>query len=660
MSCDLNKFYVTTPIYYVTAKPHLGSLYSTVLADISARFNKLQGKEVFFLTGTDEHGQKIAQAAQIAGKQPKEFVDGFVPSYQAMWKKYEINYTKFIRTTDQYHVQAVQAWLQNLIAQGDIYKSQYQGWYCTPDETFINEKEYEAGAKQVNCPACGRETQFVSEESYFFRLSNYQDKLLDFYQQNPNFIIPKEKINEVISFVQSGLKDLCISRSTISWGIPFPGDSKHVTYVWADALNNYITAVGYGDYTKVLDFAKWWPADLQILGKDILRFHAVYWPAFLMASNLPLPKQLLVHGWIKVGAQKMSKSLGNVVDPDILYQEYGPDQIRYYLASSLAITHDSNFDLNSLRENLTADLANNLGNLLSRATSLALKHDLSKISKPEKFDIRSQELLDLVKLATQDYLKLMQECSYHMAIAEVNRLIARSNAYFHELEPWVLAKTNQDLFKEVIWATCAVLEAVSVLFWPVMPSKMQELAGRIGSQIDLNQIHKPGHGEAWVESIRQINLILEIMAGKISPEFSLTTGPVLFVKYEKLILEEPEKIKEPSVSENLSNYIDFEDFLKVELIVGTIEQCEQVPGSDKLLRMDVNFGDKGMKQVLSGIAKFYLPTDMIGKQGVFVFNLKPRKIMGYESNGMLLSVLDQDQLKLVSVAGIVTNGARLG
>jgi methionyl-tRNA synthetase len=652
MSSNLNKFYVTTPIYYVTAKPHLGSLYSTVLADISARFHKLLGQELFFLTGTDEHGQKIAQAAEIAGQHPKLFVDSFAPRYQETWKNYQIEYSKFIRTTDQYHVKAVQVWLQNLINLGDIYKSHYQGWYCTPDETFITEKEYESGAQQVNCPACGRETQFVSEESYFFRLSNYQAKLLDFYKQNPDFIIPKEKINEVIRFVESGLKDLCISRSTINWGIPFPGDSKHVTYVWADALNNYITAIGYGDKDRDLEFAKWWPADLQILGKDILRFHAIYWPAFLMASNLPLPKRLLVHGWIKIGNQKMSKSLGNVVDPDILYKEYGSDQIRYYLASSLAITHDSNFDLNILRETLTADLANNLGNLLSRATSLALKHNLTNIIKPNSFDIRSQEIIALIKATSQDYTKLMQDCSYHMSIGQVNRLIARVNAYFHELEPWVLAKTNQELFKEVIWVTCAVLEAAAILFWPVMPNKMQELASRIGST-KLNQIYQqpvPG----------QINLILEIITGKISQAFNLQAGPVLFVKYEKLELLEPIKTEELKVSESLSNYIDFEDFLKVELIVGTIEQCEHVLGSEKLLKLMVNFGDHGIKQVLSGIAKFYSPSDMIGKQGVFVFNLKPRKIMGYESNGMLLSVPDQDQLKLVSISGAVPNGSRLG
>jgi len=635
-----HKFYVTTPIYYVTAKPHLGSLYSTVLADIAARWHKLSGQEVFFLTGTDEHGQKIAQAAELAGKDPKAFVDSFIAKYKEIWQKYEIDYSHFIRTTDSYHVNAVQVWLQNLIDQGDIYKSQYQGWYCTPDETFVTEKDHDASNQPVMCPSCNRETVFVSEESYFFRLSKYQDRLLAFFKINPDFIIPKEKTNEVVKFVESGLKDLCISRSTISWGIPFPGDTKHVTYVWADALNNYITAVGYGDGSRKGDFAKWWPADLQILGKDILRFHAVYWPAFLMASNLPLPKHLLVHGWIKVGDQKMSKSLGNVVDPELLYSEYGPEQIRYYLASQLAITHDSNFDTNSLREILSADLANSLGNLLSRSVSLALKNNLTAVIRPHSFTSQSQVILDLIKHTTQDCQRLMQDYAYHMAIAEINRLIGRVNAYFHELEPWQVVKNNQILFHEIIWVTCAALEAVSVLFSPVMPQKMSELRARIGSSLDLTG-----------------NVLARLVKGDSSVEFKLVAGESLFVKYEKLETEEPKKME---IKTEEINYINIEDFLKVELVVGTIETCKAVDGSDKLLRMDVNFGEKGIRQVLSGIAQSYTPIDLIGKQGVFVYNLKPRKIMGMESQGMLLSVMQDGKLKLASVVAPVANGSRLG
>src|SRR3989339_2186100 len=349
-----NKFYVTTPIYYVTARPHLGSLYSTLLADVAARYHKVAGEKVFFLTGTDEHGQKVAQAAAKAGMQPKEFTDSFIDDYKSVWKKYEIAYDYFIRTTDNQHVQAVQTWLQRLIAQGDIYKGSYKGWYCTPCESFVTEKDSQQTeeGKALTCPDCSRLTGEVFEECYFFKLSAYQDRLLKFYEEHPNFITPKERMAEVISFVKSGLRDLSISRTTISWGIPFPGDDAHVTYVWADALNNYITAVGYGDDARADELAKWWPADLQIMGKDIARFHAVYWPAFLMASNLAMPKKLLVHGWIKVADQKMSKSLGNAVDPMQLANDYGVDEIRYYLTRKMAITQDSEFKFDDIEQSV--------------------------------------------------------------------------------------------------------------------------------------------------------------------------------------------------------------------------------------------------------------------------------------------------------------------
>ena len=381
------KFYVTTPIYYVTAKPHLGSLYSTLLADVVARWNKLKGKRTFFLTGTDEYGQKVALQAEKAGKQPQEFVDSFIPAYKELWADYEIVYNHFIRTTDEDHVKAVQQWITMLIAKGDIYKAFYEGWYCTHCETFVTEKEIDPqgvyGADSgPACPSCARPTKAVSEETYFFRLSAYQDKLLKFYKENPTFVVPKERLNEVINFVESGLKDLSISRTTISWGIPFPGDAKHVTYVWADALNNYITGIGYGNQLREKDFHQWWPADLHILGKDIIRFHAIFWPAFLMASGLPLPKQLLVHGWITVDNQKMSKSFGNVIDPVELLQKYGADQVRYYLVRQMAVNQDGNFSITDLEQRITADLANDLGNLLNRMTALAEKFDAMVINPP--------------------------------------------------------------------------------------------------------------------------------------------------------------------------------------------------------------------------------------------------------------------------------------
>ncbi len=643
---SIKKFYVTTPIYYVTAKPHLGSLYSTVLADVSARFYQLRGAQTCLATGTDEHGQKVAQAADLVGMQPQAFVDQFIEQYQQTWKNYHIQYDRFVRTTDVSHVQAVQKWLQNLIDQGDIYKATYQGWYCTPCETFVTEKDQIVGQDQINCPTCQRATSLVSEEAYFFKLSTYQDRLLAFFEAHPNFILPRERQAEVINFVQSGLKDLCISRSTISWGIPFPGDDKHVTYVWADALNNYITAVGYGDELRSAEFAQWWPADLQVMGKDIVRFHAIYWPAFLMASGLPLPKHLLVHGWIKVGDQKMSKSLGNVVDPQQLLQDYGAEPVRYYLVSQIAVTHDSNFSINALRECISADLANNLGNLLSRSVSLSLKNGLVSPVQPDQLILASQQLLDLISTTTQAVIELMESCSYHLAVAEINKLLSRTNAYFHEQEPWKIVKVEPALFNEVIWVTMTVLEASSYLLQPILPEKMIELRARIGGKI-------PTTGDVLGGFL---NGFYSFPSSQTPEKFKLQAGEALFMKYDKL----PEEVAPAEVVLEETSWIEIDQFAQVELLVGTIETCEPVAKSDKLLRMEVDFGLRGRNQVLSGVQKFFAPEQLIGQQGVFVFNLKPRKMMGLESQGMMLTVDDgQDGLKRVTVSGLVPNGTKL-
>ncbi len=632
-------FYVTTPIYYATATPHLGTLYSTVLADVAARWHKILGESVFFLTGTDEFGQKVAQAAEKVGKTPQVFVDGFIPGYKDLWKVYEIDYSRFIRTTDAYHIQAIQQWITNLQEKGDIYKGAYEGWYCTPCETYLTEKDFEVGEKNPPCVSCQRPTEWVSEECYFFKLAKYQQALLDFYKNNPNFITPKERMAEVVAFVQSGLQDLSISRTTLSWGVPFPYDSQHVTYVWADALNNYITGVGYGQKDREAEFAAWWPANLQILGKDIIRFHAVYWPAFLMASNLPLPEQLLVHGWIKVGEQKMSKSLGNSIDPLVLSKEYGADAVRYYLIKQLAITQDGQFSTADLEQRITSDLANDVGNLLQRMSVLAEKNGMVEVL-PGQW---KQEELDLQK-KLQETLQLMvyemDRGYFHMAYSHLWKYINAVNSYFHALEPWKLVKTDKERFATVISATCHSLYAIALLLWPVMPHKMEELLERLGIKsivFDKNYVQ-----------------VLENVCWDM--RFVIQQGDALFKKPEP-----SEETMNPFVEEiKKDTSITIDDVIKVDIRVGTIVSCQSVDGSDKLVKSQVDFGDLGMRQIFSGVRPMLTPEMLQGTQAIFVVNLKPRKMMGEESQGMMLIAKnDENCIIPIRPASPVPNGSKL-
>lgn len=647
MSKTNDKFYVTTPIYYVTAKPHLGSLYSTLLADVAKRWHTLLGKKTFFLTGTDEHGQKVAQAAQAAGKDPLEFVDSFISPYKDLWSKYYINYDYFIRTSDKNHKIAVGQWIQRLQEKGKIYKDYYKGWYCTPCESFINEKNIsDSQSSVVACTSCGRSTQYINEESYFFKLSDYTDKLLKFYQENPDFITPNERYTEVINFVKSGLRDLSISRTTVTWGIEFPGDPKHTTYVWADALNNYITAIGYGDPNREEEFNYWWPADIHIMGKDIIKFHAVYWPAFLMACDLQMPKKLLVHGWIKVNQQKMSKSLSNVVDPQDLLQSYGADEIRYYLTRHMAITQDAEFSIKDLQTRLNSDLANDLGNLLNRVIILSFKNNLINIEPPKILGEQELKLKDLLSLKLAIFNENMNQGYFSRAYNVLWEFIHEVNSYFHSQEPWKIAH-NKQKFSEIISATCHSLYFIAILAWPCMPKKMEMLLKSLGINLNFDQN---------IDYISKIDENWNI-------NFSLNKIDPLFVRYETEILEVEgnaniEIKKELSTPDNQAITID--ELSKIMLLVGTIEECEEIQKSDKLFKLRVNFGSFGFRQILSGIKKFYKTEELIGQKAVFVYNLQPRMMMGLESHGMVLTTQDsQNRARIITIQADIENGTRL-
>lgn len=636
-------FYITTPIYYVNAKPHIGTLYSTLLADVAARWQKILGKKVFFLTGTDEHGQKVQEKAEAAGMHPQAFVDSMIPAFKEAWKQYNVSYDKFIRTTDAEHKASVEAFINKMKENDDIYKASYTGLYCVPDETFVASEA--AASNGGKCPDCNRELKEVAEESYFFRLSAYQDRLLAFYENNPLFVTPKERLNEVISFVKSGLKDLSISRKTVSWGIPFPGDEDHTVYVWGDALTNYLSAIGYGRETGAAQFDAWWPADMQVMAKDILRFHAVYWPAFLMSVGLPLPRKLLVHGYILMGEEKMSKSRGNAVDPALLAQTYGVDPVRYYLIRHMPVTQDSRFDLKSLEDSINADLANTLGNLLRRMLGLAAQNNLSTITPPSVWGAESASLRMKCEEMFRFYWEEMNKGFYHIALSELWKFIFAVNAYVQEQQPWVLVKKDKAAFEEVLAAICHSLDVIGTLLWPIMPMKAEELLCALGVGIKMDTSYEP-----WLRE------------NKWNTTYTLVQQESpLFMRIEKKQDEAMEQKastqKEEKTTEELAT---IQDFIKLDMRVGTIEHCEPVPKSDKLLKSQVNLGPLGTRQILSGIAQWFKPQDLIGKQALFIVNFPPRKMLGHESQGMMIVAKDDSgSMQLTTVSGKLENGAKV-
>lgn len=614
------KYYITTPIYYPSSNLHIGHTYCTVMADAMARFKRLSGYDVRFLTGTDEHGQKLQAAAEKNGMSPQAYVDNVVDGIKELWKTMEISYDDFIRTTEPRHKERVQQIFMKIYENGDIYKGEYEGMYCTPCESFWTESQLIEG----NCPDCGRPVQSAKEEAYFFKLSKYQDRLIDLFENNPEFLQPESRRNEMLSFVKQGLEDLCISRSTFNWGIPVPLDEKHVIYVWLDALSNYITALGYPEETEL--FEKYWPADVHLVGKEIVRFHTVIWPAMLMSMEVPLPKQVLGHGWLLLEGGKMSKSKGNVVDPVKLIERYGIDSLKYFLLREYTFGQDGVFTNEVMLNRMNFDLANDLGNLVSRTVSMIEKYCDGVVPESKVSMSPDEELKDIAVNAASKVEAHMDKFSFNLALEEIWTLVRRTNKYIDETSPWVLAKdeANKDRLDTVMHNLAESLRIVSVLITPFMHTTSKEIRKQLG---------------IWFADVEWKDaFIFDVMGGekvkKGDPIFPRLDIEKELAELEAMTAEEGSK-SESNIPLELKEEIEYDDFAKIDFRVGTIIEAEKHPKADKLLVFKVKMGTE-IRQVISGVAESFKAEETIGKQVVVVANLKPRGLRGLESKGMLL------------------------
>ncbi len=647
-------YYITTPIYYPSATLHIGHCYTTVAADTMTRYKKMRGYDAYFLTGSDEHGQKIERSAAAAQMEPIKYVDKIIATFKELWRKFDIDYSDFIRTTEPRHEEVVTAIFKKLQDQGDIYLGSYEGHYCVSCEAFFTESQIKES--EGKCPDCGGELDLVKEESYFFKMDKYADRLLEYIDANPEFIQPLSRRNEMINFIKQGLEDLSISRTTFSWGIPVPGDPKHVIYVWLDALTNYISALGYtkGDQR----FEKYWPADVHLVGKDIVRFHTIIWPIMLMALDLPLPKKVFAHGWILVDEGKMSKSKGNVVDPMILADKYSPDSLRYFLLREFTFGSDGNYSEEILINRINVDLANDFGNLLSRTTAMLEKFQNGQILPPQAATEYDAELLELFKTVPQEMAAHMEKLEFHNALAAIWQIVAKANKYIDEAAPWALNKNGEtDKLATVLYNMAEALRFSTIMLAPFMPNTPAKVWAQLGLTQN-SEIH------TWDSlTYGQIPQGVTVNRGEpIFPRLEVTKedeaakkAAAAEAKAAKKTQKEAARKAQKAKEDGPKAEITIEDFAKVDLRVATVLAAEKVADTDKLLKLQIQIGEE-KRQLVAGVAQHYSPDELVGKNIIVVANLKAAKLRGIESQGMILAASDQDGLQVLTVDKVKSGG----